>query len=475
MKSLVKNSFYNIVYKCLNVFFPLITSAYVSRVLLAEGVGKVSAAQNIVSYFTILAALGLPTYGVKMIASSNKNRKEESKIFSELFLINAISTLSCSFLYYFLIFTLPYFQERKILAAVCGLSIVFNIINIDWFYQGKEEYRYIMLRSIIVKILLLVATVCFVKEKEDYIIYALILTLANGTNYIFNIIHVRKYVDFTTQGVKIALHLKPIVILLAASVAVEVYTLADTTMLTFIKGEKVVGYYTTAMKTVQVVKVIATSVCAVFLPRLSYYYATGKRDNFNNLVERGIKILAYITIPAFVGIVLVAEDLIYTLFGKGFSESILTLQILACSIVTISFSNFIGYQILVTVGKEKIMFISTLVGAIVNVILNTFLIPHYGHNGAAMASAITEFSVMLVQCVAIKEYVKIKISGRFIFSLLTSCVCMIICVIVIQQYINLIISRLIISVLCGTIVYFATSIVLKNELTLEGIRYLRKR
>ena len=64
MKSLAKNSVYNIIYKCSNLVFPLIISAYVSRILLAEGIGKVSSAQNIVTYFTLLAALGLANYFV---------------------------------------------------------------------------------------------------------------------------------------------------------------------------------------------------------------------------------------------------------------------------------------------------------------------------------------------------------------------------------------------------------------------------
>ena len=56
-KSLSKNAFYNVIYKCLNVVFPLITMAYVSRILLPIGVGKVASAQNIVAYFVLIASI----------------------------------------------------------------------------------------------------------------------------------------------------------------------------------------------------------------------------------------------------------------------------------------------------------------------------------------------------------------------------------------------------------------------------------
>ena len=65
MRTLGSNAIYNILYKSLNALFPLVTMAYVSRVLLPVGVGKVASAQNIVSYFVIIASLGLPIWSEK--------------------------------------------------------------------------------------------------------------------------------------------------------------------------------------------------------------------------------------------------------------------------------------------------------------------------------------------------------------------------------------------------------------------------
>ncbi|RJU27945.1 hypothetical protein DW995_09455 [Bacteroides sp. AM51-7] len=79
MRTLGSNAIYNILYKSLNALFPLVTMAYVSRVLLPVGVGKVASAQNIVSYFVIIASLGLPTYGVKKIAECLMKGRSEAK------------------------------------------------------------------------------------------------------------------------------------------------------------------------------------------------------------------------------------------------------------------------------------------------------------------------------------------------------------------------------------------------------------
>lgn len=76
-KSLAKNSIYNIIYTIANILFPFVTSIYVSRILLPVGVGKVASAQNIASYFVTLAALGLPSYGVREFARFGTIKQKE--------------------------------------------------------------------------------------------------------------------------------------------------------------------------------------------------------------------------------------------------------------------------------------------------------------------------------------------------------------------------------------------------------------
>ena len=461
MKSLAKNSIYNVIYKCLNVVFPLFTAAYVSRILLPEGVGKVSSAQNIVTYFTLLAALGLPTYGVIAIASASEKRTELSKTFSELFAINGLSSLICTVIYYAIIATVPFFKNRILLFAITGMSIPLTIINVDWFYQGREEYKYIMLRSVAFKIIALGSVFTFVRTQIDYTIYAFILVFAQAANYIFNIIHIGKYVDIRIEDMNIKQHLKPVFVLLAAVVSIEVYTLADTTMLTFLCGDTIVGYYTTAMKGINVIKTLVTSVSAVFLPRLSYYYSRSRNEAFIELIQKGFRILAFLTIPAAVGLILIANNLIPVLFGPGFTGAILTTRILALSIITVGFSNFIGYQILVTIGKERIMLFSTIIGAVVNIILNSILITIYKQNGAAIASVITECCVAIAQFCFIRREISIKVNFRFAISLFASNLVMGIAVYFISRFVADAIISVIISITVGVLVYFAINVSIK--------------
>lgn len=463
-KSLVNNALYNIIYKSINLIFPLITIVYVSRILLPVGVGKVAAAQNIVQYFVVLAALGLPTYGVKKIAEYADDRKLRDTVFSELFIINAISTFVLSLIYLIMIYAIPYFHNTLAITLVVGIQLFANIINIDWFYQGLEEYKYIMQRSIIVKMLSLASVFIFVKTTNDFIIYALITTLSLVLNYVFNIIHCQRYAKLQFNHLNIKQHIKPLFILLSTTIAIEVYTLVDTTMLNFYSGNEIVGIYTNATKSCSIVRMLIVALCAVFLPRLNYYYTHNNYDKFKDLISKGIMLLVNLSLPMAMCLFIMADNCVLLLFGDSFIPAITTLRILSLSIVTVSLSNFMGYQILVTINKEKFVLYSTIIGAVVNIILNAILIPNYAQNGAAIASVISEGAVAIYQFYYVTKYVYTKITFDKVISLVIPLICMMAIIILTKYFCTNIILETILSVVIGVATFFIIGLLCKNSL-----------
>ena len=222
-ESLLNNYMFNTLYTLLNILFPIITASYVSRVLLADGVGKISFANNIVSYFLVFAQLGIPRYGSREIAKRRDQEEERNKIFWEIFGINFFSTLVMIILYYVMVINIPYFSNNRILMYLMGLLLIFNFLNVDWFYTGMEEYKYIALRSMFIKTVSVGLMFCFVKDTNDFMVYGLIQCCATGGNYIFNIINLRKYITFPNLKMDFKKHIKSIMILLSMTIAVELY------------------------------------------------------------------------------------------------------------------------------------------------------------------------------------------------------------------------------------------------------------
>lgn len=466
-KSIARNSFYSVCYKMMNVLFPLIISIYSSHVLSPEGVGRVALAQNIVTYFVTIAALGIPNYGTKKIGSIQNDFIERNKIFTELFVINFVSTLICSIAFSLMYLLVPYFKNN-ILYLVFSSLLIFNIANVDWLYQGLEEYKYIAVRSIIVKLACLIALPIFVRNKNDVYQYAIILCMATVGNYIFNVAHLHRFVRFVKYGLDFKRHLKSIFMLLASVCATEIYTMLDSTMVGTICSETELGYYTNAMKSARMTYVLITAACAVYLPRLSLYYKENKANEFNALASQGMKLVLVLSVPIFVGVEIFADRIIPVLFGVDFTPGILTLRILAILVIIFSVAYIGGHVILIASNKEKYTMIAAVVGAISNFSMNLIFIRSLGFNGAAIASVIAESLVTSVLLISAKNSVRYLIEKRFVWTTLVSSIIMGGFVLVIKWLVNSNLISCILGVLTGATVYFILQILLKNDFVLSG-------
>lgn len=435
-KSMVINFIYNFLYTSLNIIFPLITLPYASRIIGVSGIGKVNFSNSIVNYFLIFASLGIPNYGIMAIAKLRDDTKKLSKTFSEIFFINIISTWICVVTYYLMIFKINYFHNNFCLFIISGLLIILNTFNIDWLYNGLEEYRYITVRSIVFKILSLVLLFTTVRNESDYIFYALVNVVALGGNNIINMINSRKIVKLKFKNLNLQKHLKSIIMLLSIQIAVNIYINLDTTMLGVLAGNVSVGLYSNAIKINKIIVILLTSVSTILLPRLSYYVKQNNISKFNATTNKALKIIMLLSIPTMIGTFFLSDNIIKIMFGNDFLPAIITMRILSPLIVILSIGNLFGTQILMTMGEEKKLLISVTVGAIVNFVLNYNIIPRMQQNGAALSSVIAEFIVMLIQVILAIKYIKIEINYRFVLNIIISNIIMTILLLIISYFIK---------------------------------------
>ena len=287
-KSLKLNFVMNAILTMSQFVFPLITFPYVSRILLPIGTGKVSFATSIVSYFTLFAQLGIPTYGIRACAKVRDNREELSKMVQELFIINLMMSALAYVVYFAAIYYVPRFRQDKDLFLIVGLTIFFNAIGMEWLYKALEQYTYITVRSIIFKFIAIVAMFLMVHEQSDYVIYGGISILASSASNIFNFFHIHRYINIKPVGhYNFKKHLKAIVIFFAMSCATTIYTHLDTVMLGFIRTDADVGYYNAAVKIKTILVSIVTSLGVVLLPRASYYVEHSMMDEFLPYYKKG--------------------------------------------------------------------------------------------------------------------------------------------------------------------------------------------
>lgn len=409
-KLLVKNYIFNVILTVLNIIFPIVTFPYVSRVLGATGLGRVSFVNSIVNYFLIFAVLGIPNYGLREIARYSKDDNKSSKVFSEIFAIGAIASILVSTLYYSMIFTFDAFADDRVLYVVCGISLILNMFSIDWMYKGFEDYKYITLRSIIFKVISIIMLFLLVKTKSDYVMYAFISVIALSGANLINVIMAKKHVKLNLKNLKLRKHITPIMILLSTEIAINVYVNLDSTMLGLISGDAAVGYYTAAIKINKMVVPIVTSLGAVLLPRLAYYIKENNKEMFDKYITKSVQYVLFIAMPAATGLFMLAPEIIYIFSGEEFLPAITAMRLATPTILFLGISNLTGMQILIPLGKEKQLFYSVSIAAATNFILNLILIPKFAQNGAALSTTIVEGLVILLQWYHIKDYLR----GKFL-------------------------------------------------------------
>lgn len=465
-KSLLKNSIFNIIYTVSNILFPFVTSIYVSRILLPAGVGKVAGAQNLVSYFVTLAALGLPSYGVREFAKVRENSERKDTLFTELFIINLISTTISIVAYAALLIWNSGFNNEWTLYICCGLTILFNYLNIDWIYQGLEEYGYITGRSIAIKIVSLFLLVALVRTKEDYVIYALLTSLALGGNYIFNVIHAHKIVRFSFAGLNIKKHIKPVAVIAGIIFMSTIYNKVDVTMLKMLSTDEAIGYYSYAQKTVNIVLTMCSAVTATFLPRLSYYYENDK-NGFYKLFDKGFQILCFGVIPLAIGLFIVAQQAVILLYGNDFAPTGETIRLMCPLILIKGFGDLLCYQLAYSSKNERILLPASTFASVINIIANAILIPIYSQNGAVIASVLSELTTNVIQFVYLYRKVKYHIEIKAIVMAFVSSLVMAICVYsLINPKLSLAVA-LIVEIGLGGVSYLIMNLLMKNQVMVE--------
>ena len=406
-RSVKFNFIMNMILTVSSFVFPLITFPYVSRVLSVEGNGYISFAASVVTYFTMFASLGIPSYGVRACAQVRDNRKELSRVTQELFIINIANTALVFIVFAITLFIVPQFKEQQTLLWINGVTLILNSFALTWFYSAVEQYSYITVRSLIFKIFSVILMFIFVRQPKDYVIYGAISVVATSGAYVLNFVHLRKFIDMKPVGnYQFKRHLKPILYFFAASAATSVYTNLDMVMLGFMNTQTQVGLYTAAVKLKTILVAAVTSLGTVLLPRLSYYVVNKMEHEFKDMIVKSFNFILVFAIPLCTYFILFAKDTILLLSGEAFADAAIPMQILMPALIFIGLSNITGMQILVPEGKEKFLLISITAGALLNLILNAVWIPYWGATGASISTTIAEALVLAVQIWFLRKRLK---------------------------------------------------------------------
>ena len=415
-RRIFKNSIIYSIRQVMSIIFPLITYAYVSRILGVDNVGKVNYAHSIVTYFVILAGLGISTYAIREGARRREDRNRINRFVSEIFWLNVISTIISISLLFLVIFGVRNLREYRELLLIFSLLVPFTTLGLDWVYSIYEDFKYITIRSIAFQIISLVLLFTLVKNEDDVVIYAGITVFSTVGSNILNFVHARKYISLTTAGIQIKPHLKAVFFLFGMTIATTIYTTMDTTMLGAMKGDYQVGLYSVAHKIPKVIVQTIAVIRHVSLPSLSSYSQKGGNDyEYRNISNEILGIVVLLAAPIAVALICSADTVLMIFSGSKFLAAAPTLRLLAVDIFFSALSGTLVYQYVLLKKGENAAFYITLIGTLANLILNYVLISNFEAIGAALATCLSEFVVSFLSFRQAVQYIDLHYIKKQIF------------------------------------------------------------
>ena len=474
--SIKKNALLNIIRTLLSIVFPLITFPYATRVLQPEGIGRVQFAAGVISYFVMFAGLGIGTYGIRETAKRRDNYHELSKVTKELFFMNLIPMFIAYVLFVVALFAVPKFCEYRNLLIVYSATILFTTLGMEWLYSGLEQYVYITIRQIFFQLCSLVLLFLFVKQKEDVVKYAAISVFANVGSNICNFIHSRKCIDWHSKDkIEIFKHLKPVFILFGMRIAASLYVSLNTVFLGFLSVDTEVGYYEAANKMTRIIVSLITCVTAVLLPRLSFYVQKKDINSFNKLLMQSFDILILFAFPMAAGLFILRKNIILIISGALFLPAVSVMGILSALVLIIPLSGFLGNQIFLPLGKEKVSLYTMISGAGINIILSSILIRKYGALGAAIASLAAETCITVIYFIIAFYNGLFSVSYSSVIHSFIATILMVIVVFFVNQISINLMPKTVLSIIVGIFIYVIILYILHDKTFMDLCAQIKNR
>lgn len=473
-KSVGMNYIYNLIYQIFILIIPLITTPYISRVLSVDGIGLNSFTYSIAFFFSLLAELGSFAYARREIAYCQDDKNKRSILFWEILIFRIITTIISSIFYIIYISNTDFF----IIGLIQMLHIVAILFDITWFFQGMEEFKTVVIRNSIIKIFITIFIFIFVNSENDLMIYILGLGILPLIGNLITWSCLSKYIKkVSINQLRPFRHLKGAFALFIPNIAAQVYLLLDKTMLGFFTIDNVEnGYYEQAQKIIKICWTFLTTFSMVMAPRIAYMYGKKNKEMQQKYMKDSFEIIWFISSALSFGIIAITNNLVPWFFGDGYEKVKSLLIIFAFILYPIGIASVIGTQYLVTIKKQKIYTISIIGGAVLNMLMNYFLIPRYYSIGAAISSVAAEVAVAIIQIVYVVFFIK-EITIKDIFSSLWQYVVaggsMLFIVKNISLFMNSSFLSTVILILLGAIVYIIVLLLLKNTLILKGLSKIK--
>lgn len=471
MANLKKNLAYNFLLSCSQVLLPLVSIPYITRVLLPDGIGRVSFIDSLSFYFLAIAEFGIAAYGVSEVARIQQDHAKQRRLVSELLLLHFVTSGITLVLYGITVYLL--WQKIQDIRLVL-FSVAFLLVNFfacEWYFQGIEKFRYITTRSLISRLLALASMFILIKEPGHYYIYYGIMVGAAIINLATNAVIVFRKLQIRFKGVQWRHHLRHTRITYLISLFYSITSILDNVLLGMVSTAAAVGLYALPVRIVRLLGNLLTDMFLVLFPRTVALVHADREADLKRTILRSVQLITLLTIPAGLGIYLLAGPVVQVVLSDRFHGATASLQILAVLPFIKTYNLFLGKQILMSHQREKQYLYALVTGGLVFVVLSLILSYYFHQTGACYALIIAESIILLISYWQVRR-MRPQLPLIDFRTLLQSCICAALFIPIIrliEKYIESPALVVLLSLAICIPVYFAgQAFIMKNKL-LQGL------
>jgi O-antigen/teichoic acid export membrane protein len=367
----------------------------------AKGLGDYVLSIVVLRVFTLFSKLGMDTFSIRFIASFAKQGKWKSiQLFrNKIIRLLSISSLLFSLLMYYFSEDIANLVHAKVehvrLNAFFVLPMAFFMLHYQSLRGLKRiaefSFFYRMAQATFSIISIFIITQFFVDGNVPVYAYLSSLAIVSLLAFIvfFNSYNkIKRFSDDEQiEELKYSKILKVSIPLMFAQSVQFIMAWTDKLMLGNMMGSEEVGIYFTAFKLSMFASIALMAINSIASPKFAELYGKKDFDGLKKVAHQSSKMIFLATLPL-VLLFFAFPEFLLGLFGEEFKVGVKAFVFLSFGKLISSFSGTVG-NILQMTGKQVIFMNVLFVGAIVNVILNFFLIPKFGINGAALASMIS--------------------------------------------------------------------------------------
>lgn len=400
---LQKNFIYSSILTVSTYLLPLLVYPYVSRVLGLTNIGIVNFIDNLINYFVAFSMMGITTVGVREIAGARSVKSKLSKTFVSLLSLTGITTIVAMMILFIAMHITPTLIPYQDLLYVGQLKLLSNLFLIEWLFTGLEDFRYITIRTILIRCLYIVSVFLFIRTADDYKLFYVLSCGMVIANAVINIIYSRRFVTYSLHTITIRPYLKPFFIMGVYALLVHVYTSLNAVWLGFVTNTDEVGYFTTATRLYSIVMALLISFTNILFPYVSNLLAEGKMTEFWQKIDSAFGVIFTFAFPTAIFLFVAGPSLLHLFAGDGFEGAYIPMQIISPLVLIVGMEQILIIQILMAMHEDSIVLRNSFIGALIAIFLNLLITASLGAIGSAIVWVVSEISIMVLAIVYIRR------------------------------------------------------------------------